>query len=107
MKGLTTCRVHEILRGVYPEHKMRFFASLRMTGEGLRMTGEGFRMTNEGLRMTFSVFSVIRNRKSLTLQSQIYCNSLYDRIIDDCFLKKKPFEQGVIADSIYKPGGAV
>ena len=44
---------------------MRFFASLRMTGEGLRMTGEGLRMTGEGLRMTFSVFSVIRNRNYL------------------------------------------
>ena len=45
MKGLAT---YEILRGVYPEHKMGFFASLRMT--------------SEGLRMTFSVLSVIRNR---------------------------------------------
>ena len=26
--------------------KTRFFAPLRMTGEGLRMTGEGFRMAN-------------------------------------------------------------
>jgi hypothetical protein len=33
---------------------MRFFASLRMTVEGLRMTGKELGMTVEGLRMTKS-----------------------------------------------------
>jgi len=42
--------VQQILRGVYLSGRARFFASLRMTGEGLRVTGNRLRMTSEGGR---------------------------------------------------------